>query len=174
MHTNTARRWAQAVALAALTAFGAACGDGDDNRTVTAVDYKFENLPGSVKAGTTLTLKNGSSKELHEMVILRLPDTERRSADELVKLPQDQLEGLFTGPPAAVFLAPPGGGQVIKAVGDGKLTEKGRYLVICAIPTGADPAAYLAAAQASGDQPPQVAGGPPHLVQGMYGQITVK
>ena len=51
-------------------------------------------------AGTTLAFKNASTKELHEMVVIRIPDDERRSV--------------------------------------------------------------------------QVAGGPPHLVQGMYGQITVK
>jgi hypothetical protein len=59
-------------------------------------------------------------------------------------------------------------------VGDGKLTEKGRYAVICAIPTGADPQAYLAAASGPSDGPPNVPGGPPHLVQGMFGEITVK
>jgi hypothetical protein len=63
---------------------------------------------------------------------------------------------------------------VIKAVGDGTLTEKGRYAVICAIPVGADPAAYLAAAQSSQGGPPNVPGGPPHLTQGMFGEITVK
>ena len=61
---------------------------------------------------------------------------------------------------------------MIKAVGDGKLTEKGRYAVICTIPTGADPQAYLNAPPSDG--PPNVPGGPPHLVNGMFGEITVK
>lgn len=167
-------RWAQVGALVVLAGFAAACSDSDDTKTVTAVDYKFENLPSSVKAGTTLALKNGSTKELHEMVLVKLPDNEKRSAADLVKLPESQLGALFTGPPAAVLIAPPGGAPQIAAVGDGKLTEKGRYLVICSIPTGADPAAYLQAAQSSGDGPPQVPGGPPHLAQGMFGEITVK
>lgn len=167
---NLNHRWA-AGAAATLAMLAAACGGGDDTKTVTASDYRFEGLPKSVKAGTTLTLKNDSTKELHEMVFIRLPDGEQRSADELVKLPRGQLD---TGPPAAVILRPPGGGEQINAVGDGKLTEKGRYLVICSIPTGADPAAYLQAAQASRGGPPQVPGGPPHLTKGMYGEITVK
>ena len=31
----------------------------------------------------------------------------------------------------------------------------------------------MAAAQTSGNEPPQVDGGPPHFVQGMYGEVTV-
>ncbi|MDQ3641155.1 MAG: hypothetical protein M3450_06755 [Actinomycetota bacterium] len=155
------------IALAFATA---GCGGGDDTKTVTAVDYRFETLPSSVKAGTALRLVNKSTTELHEMVVMRIPDEERRSIDELAKLPESEFETVFGGKPALVILRAPGGEQV-NALGDGKLTEKGRYAVICAIPTGADPAAYLAN---TSDGPPQVAGGPPHFIHGMYGQITVK
>lgn len=172
MKTSTTR-WATVGSLAVLALLGGACGGGDDTKTVTAVDYRYEDLPKTVKAGTTLTLKNESAKELHEMVIIRLPDNEKRSVDELAKLPESELEGLFTGPPAAVLIRPPGDAAEIKALGDGKLTEKGRYVVFCAVPTGADPAEYLKAAEAAQGGPPQVAGGPPHLTQGMYGEITV-
>lgn len=62
-----------------------------------------------------------------------------------------------------VLVAPPNGGETIKAVGDGKLTEKGRYAVVCFIPTGVDPAAYLEAGEAATDGPPEIPGaGPPH------------
>ncbi len=175
MNMKTSRRWAQVGALVALAAFGAACSDSDDTKTVTAVDYSFQNLPKSVDAGTTLTLKNSSDKELHEMVAFRIPDNERRSVQELVNLPEAEQEAIFGGgPPAFVLTAPPGGAEMIKSLGDGTLTEKGRYAVTCFIPTGADPAAYLQAAQSASDGPPQVAGGPPHVTQGMYGEITVK
>ncbi len=167
-------RLAVAGGVAALALLAAACGGGDDEKTVTAVDYRFENLPSSVKAGTTLTLENTSDKELHEMVLVRLPDDEKRSAEELLRLPEAELGAMFSGPPAVVMFAPPGSEDPVLAVGDGKLTEKGRYLVTCSIPTGADPAAFLQAMQNSAGGPPQVAGGPPHLAQGMYGEITVK
>ncbi len=170
---KTINRWAAAGALVALALAIAACGD-DGPKTVTAVDYRFENLPSAVKAGTTLTLRNSSPKELHEMVLLRLPDQERRPVSELVKLPESELQNLFSAEPAMVLLRAPNNGQLIKAAGDGKVTQKGRYAVICGIPTGADPAAYLQAAQTSQGGPPNVPGGPPHFVQGMYGQITVK
>ena len=176
MNMKTSRRWAQVGALVALAAFGAACSDSDSDktRTVTAVDYSFQDLPKSVDAGTTFTLKNNSDKELHEMVVFRIPDNERRPVQELVNLPESEQEAIFgAGPPAFVLMAPPGG-EMIKALGDGTLTEKGRYAVTCFVPTGVDPQAYLQAAQAASDGPPDVPGGPPHITQGMYGEITVK
>ena len=96
--TATSHRWAAAGALAALALLGTGCGGDDDTETVTAADYQFKNLPSSVKAGTTLTLKNDSDKEIHEMVISRLPDGETRSAEELVGLPDEQLEAPFLRP----------------------------------------------------------------------------
>ena len=109
------------------------------------------------------------------MVVFRIPDNERRSVEELVNLPEAEQEAIFGGgPPAFVLTAPPGGAEMIKSLGDGTLTEKGRYAVTCFIPTGADPAAYLQALQSASDGPPQVAGGPPHVTQGMFGEITVK
>jgi len=158
-----------------MAMIAAACGGGDETKTVTAADYAFQNLPESVDAGTTLELTNSSDKEVHEMVVIRIPDSEQRPVRELVNLPEAELEPIFgSAEPAMVLVAPPGGAETIKAVGDGKLTQKGRYAVVCFIPTGADPQAYLAAAQAPSDGPPQVSGGPPHVAQGMYGEITVK
>jgi hypothetical protein len=178
--------------LALTLAVGiAACGDDDDDTAdgtttsetdttepagetveVTAVDYAYEGLPESIEAGTRLTLTNSSTAELHELVAFLLPATENRSVDEIAALPEAELEALFAGEPAAVLLAPPGGGDQIEAVGDGTFTEPGRYLVFCAIPTGADPDAYLNAPP--GDGPPEVEGGPPHFTQGMYGEFTVE
>lgn len=141
---------------------------------VEAVDYSFENLPDSVPAGTQLALVNNSENELHELVAIRLPDDETRPVEELVQLPEAELGAIMgQGPPATVLLAAPGGEQ-IAAVGDGTLTEPGRYVVICAIPTGADPQAFLDAAAASAEGPPDVEGGPPHFVHGMFAELTVE
>jgi hypothetical protein len=141
---------------------------------IEAVDYAFENLPASVSAGTRLTLTNSAQAELHELVAIRLPDEETRSVDELLQLPEAELGAIMgAAQPAAVLLAPPGGEQ-IAAVGDGTLTEPGRYVVICAIPSGADPAAYLEAAAASAEGPPEVEGGPPHFVHGMFAELVVE
>ncbi|MGK2947253.1 MAG: hypothetical protein ACSLFP_01650 [Acidimicrobiales bacterium] len=140
---------------------------------MTAIDYGFEGLPETLPAGGRLTLTNESTVELHELIAVIMPAGEERSPEELVALPEGELDALFTGPPAAVLLAPPGdGAQQIDALGDGTLAEPGRYLVLCAIPLGADPDAYLNAPPSEG--PPDVEGGPPHFMEGMVGEVTVE
>ena len=46
------------------------------------------------------------------------------------------------------------------------------FLLLCAIPTGADPQQYLEKA-ATSDGPPQVDGGPPPFVNGMVDDLVV-
>lgn len=149
----------------------------DGTITVTAVDYAFEGLPDRVKAGTKLALANQSKQELHELVAIRLPDTEKRPVSELIKLPEQELMAAVPGDPAAVLLAPPAGGEQINAVGDGTLKQPGRYAVICSIPVGTDPAEFLRQAQQGGGEgppPPQPGTGPPHFTQGMFAEVTVE
>jgi uncharacterized cupredoxin-like copper-binding protein len=151
--------------------------DGNDEAEtieVTLTDYAFEGIPDEVPAGTTFTVVNESEIELHELVAIKLPDDEDRSVEELLQLPEEeQMELMGGGEPAAVLLAMPNSSDQIAAVGDGTLTEPGRYLIACFIPTGADPNEYMQAAQESEGGPPQVAGGPPHFVQGMYHELRV-
>jgi hypothetical protein len=197
------RRAGSAVLIAGLLVFNVACGDDDDATSttteaaaqttttkadpvdepadggehdhfeVTAVDFSFEDLPSEIKAGTRLSLVNAAETELHELVAIRLPDDETRPVSELVTLPQEELGAIMTSEPQAVLLAEPGGEQ-IPAVGDGTLTEPGRYIVLCAIPTGVDPAEYLAAAAQSQGGPPTIENaGPPHFASGMFAELTV-
>jgi hypothetical protein len=153
----------------------AACGDEPDATAadgvldVTLSDFSFGDLPDEVVAGTRLRVDNTSENELHELVAVRLADGDERPVDEIVAAGLGEV--LSAGPPAAVLLAAPGGEQ-ITAVGDGVLAEPGRYLLLCAIPTGADPQEYLEAAKTS-DGPPQVDGGPPHFVNGMVDDLVV-
>lgn len=205
IHTTRARR-ALATTLTVPLLLLAACGDDDDVASVedatedatedttedttadtteddadtvdvALVDYGYEGLPSSVAAGTTFTVSNRSETELHELVAIRVPDGEDRSAAELFQLPEEELmPALFgSGPPepAAVLLATPGSDETIPAVGDGTLSEPGRYVVACFIPTGADPQEYLQAA-ATSEGPPEVAGGPPHFTQGMFAELNVE
>jgi hypothetical protein len=181
-------RWlVWATALVALSIGAAACGDDADTAStastvvaaaepapvvVTATDYAYTGLPGSVPVGTALALQNDSQAEVHELVAVRLPDDETRSVEELVQLPPQELAAFFPGV-ATVLIAPPGEtGFAVE--GTGPLTEPGRYPVLCVIPTGADPQEYLEAAAAAEGGPPDVAGGPPHIVNGMYGEIVVE
>ncbi len=143
----------------------------DDTAGVLQVemhDFHYGNLPDEVPAGTRIEVSNVSDSEIHEFVAFRLADDDDRLMADII----GDLEALLTsGPPTAVLLAPPGGEQ-IAAVGDGTLAEPGRYVIVCVIPTGADPGEYLAAA-AESDGPPQVDGGPPHVMNGMYAELIV-
>lgn len=183
MH-RLARTTLAGLALAVVSL--SACGDdpaepraGESTTTtvgtivIDGVDYAFENVPETVPAGTTLGLRNASETELHELVAFHLPDDERRALDALLALPPDQLFPAL-GEPTAVLLQAPGSEEVIAAVGTGTLTEPGRYLLLCAIPMGADPAEYLALAAESEGGPPQVAGGPPHFHSGMAAMLLVE
>ncbi|HVM52839.1 MAG TPA: hypothetical protein VM262_06545 [Acidimicrobiales bacterium] len=172
-----------------------ACGDddddgaaGDDTTTtaaggddaaatveVTLIDYGFQGLPASIEAGTQLTVRNDSEAEMHELVAVLLPDDEERSVSELLSLPEEEIGALLGGgEPAAVLLATPGSDETIPAVGDGTLTEPGRYLIACFIPQGADPDEFMAAAAESEGGPPEVEGGPPHFVLGMQAELRVE
>ncbi len=164
--------------LAAMSLLASACSENepalpstDEPIVVTAVDYGFDGLPERVAVGTTLALENESMVEIHELVAIRLPDDEKRPVAELVQLPPEEFAS-FLPLMETVVIAPPGeAGFAVE--GTGTLTEPGRYAVICAIPTGANPDEYLAAAAAAEGGPPQVAGGPPHLAMGMYAEVMV-
>ena len=182
-----------AVALAAIVALTlGACGDdagddGDDAAAtttseaaaetveVTAVDYGYQGLPDSVEAGTKFTLANSSTAELHEFVAMRIPDEEKRPVSELAALPPEESEAVFAGGEPATVLVTPPGGEMIPAVGDGTLSEPGRYAIACFIPVGADPAAYMQKMQESQGGPPQGSDddGPPHITKGMFAEVTV-
>ncbi len=152
-----------------------ACASDPQPQTVEVglVDYAFEGLPTELAAGSTITIDNRSAAELHEFVAVLLPEGEERSAGELLSLPPEEVAAFFPGV-RAVLLQPPGSDETIAAEGDGTLTEPGRYLVLCAIPTGADPGEYLAAAAESEGGPPEgVEGGPPHFVNGMVAELLI-
>ncbi len=172
------------IALCTLTALvavaAAACGDdGDDASdgvTITLSDYAFEGVPDTITTGTTITVTNESTQEAHELLAFRLPDAESRSLTELKELPPDQLGALFPSAPALAIAAPPGEDGEL-ALGAGTLNEPGRYLLVCFIPTGADPDQVMTAMEAAAADPnagpPQIDGGAPHLAAGMIAELVV-
>lgn len=170
------RRTTALLTTATLTGLLAGCGSAaaaPDAADVELADYAFVGLPDELAAGAALTVDNTSDAELHELVAVRLPDDEDRSGEELLQLPPDEFARFFSGV-ATVLLQAPGSDETIVAEGDGTLADAGRYLVLCAIPTGADPGEYLAAAaEAEGGPPQGVEGGPPHFVSGMWAELTV-
>jgi hypothetical protein len=145
---------------------------GGDSVEITAVDYAFEGIPDTVAAGTELTLTNASEGEVHEMVVMKIDDDETRPIEELL------AEGTDGPPPdfltfAGVAVALPGE-EGFAPEGPVVLDEPGRYVMLCFIPTGADPAAYEEAMSSDATEAPQVDGGPPHVAEGMAAEFTVE
>lgn len=122
-----------------------------------AIDYAFQGLPTSVKAGTlALSLENKTAKnETHEMIIFKKADGETRSAMELLSDPalEEQGPGEFAG----ATVAEPG------QTGAGLMqVTAGDYVVVCFVPVG------------SGDVPEGEEGdGPPHFTEGMVAEFKV-
>ncbi len=109
------------------------------------------------------------------MIVGRLKDGETRPVEELLALPESEAEQLFAGEPGVAIALPGEDGMVVN--GSLTLDQPGRYVMLCAIPTGADPQAYrdLFAAPPSDQQgPPDIPGGPPHFTMGMFAELTVE
>jgi uncharacterized cupredoxin-like copper-binding protein len=167
-----------ALTLAAMPL--AACGDDEAGSTkpvtIQLRDYTFDGVPRTITAGRPIAATNTSEQEAHELTAFRLPDGEDRPLSELVTLPPDEFGTLLGGDPALAIAARPGeDGELI--LGDGSLREPGRYVLICFIPTGAEPDDVLTAMKAAAANPdagpPQIDGGPPHLTAGMIAELTV-
>lgn len=146
---------------------------GGETVEITAVDYGFDGVPDTASAGTELTLTNASEDEFHEMVVFRVDDDQDMSMDEIIQMAAEETDGpppewlTFSG----VALAMPGE-DGFTPEGPVVLDEPGRYLLLCFIPTGADPAAFEEAME-SGEEP-QVGEGPPHVAEGMAAELTVE
>ena len=149
--------------------------DHGDHPTIAVdgIDYGYENLPAEIEAGTVLTFTNQSDTEFHEMVVIRIPDDETRPVEELALLPQEESDAIFASTmPALVSVAAPGE-EGMPVVGDGVISEPGRYAVVCFIPIGADPQVVLDAMQSESSTPPDLGDGPPHITAGMYAELVV-
>ncbi len=161
--------------LAAAVAL-AACSDDDvagpATIEVSGLDYGYEGLPETISAGSEIVFTNDSSDEAHEFVALRLDEDDDRTAQEILALPPEELGPLLAGVSSVLVAAPRSEGFL--AEGSAILDEPGRYVVMCLIPTGADPDEYLAAAAEAEGGPPDVAGGPPHFVEGMWDELVVE
>lgn len=159
-----------AIAAAACGASEAATSAEPATIAITATDYGYQGLPEEIVAGSTLTMTNESDVELHELVAVPIPASDTRTGAEIMADP-DGLAALFPTVEHVIIAEPLGDGFPVE--GTGTLSEPGRYLIICAIPTGANPSEYLAAAAEAEGGPPQVDGGPPHFVNGMWQEVTV-
>ncbi len=136
---------------------------------VTATEYQYDGVPETVAAGTRFSLVN-DGEEPHEFVAILLPEDEDRSVEDLLALPEAELDAIFgSGEPATVILAAIGQTDTPgPVVGDGTLTEPGRYAVVCFLPVGSTDAVL------ESEGPPPADGGPPHALSGMFAELTVE
>lgn len=148
-----------------------AAAGGGDAVAITGIDYGFDGVPETVAAGTELTFANASDAEAHEMVVMRIDDAEERSVQELLELPEEEAGEVTTFEGVAVAMP---GEEGVTPEGPVVLDVPGRYVLLCFIPTGADPAVLQEAIESEATEPPQMDGGPPHFTQGMVAELTVE
>lgn len=122
-----------------------------------AVDFQYEVVPETIPVGTRLTMRNRSASEAHEIVVFRVPDADDRTAAEMLADPTAALEDpVFAGEPVLVVIQTPDMTDPLMGVGDGVMSEPGRYVVLCGLPIGGE------------------AGADPHFSRGMFGEFTVE
>lgn len=157
---------------------GSATGEstaGGDVVEITAVDYAFEDVPETVPVGTELTLVNESDDEVHEMVVMRIDDDQTMPLDEILAEiaaePNAPPPDFVTFKGISIAMTSEAG---FEPEGPVVLDEPGRYLLLCFIPTGADPDAYREAAESGATEAPDIGGGPPHVVEGMAAELVAQ
>lgn len=122
--------------------------------SATTVDYEFEGLPTQSPAGLTALEINNEGDEFHEIVLMRINDDVDESIDELLKLPEEEVEGKIM--PAGVVLATPG----TSAINFFDL-KPGRYGVLCFI------------SKDSTRENEFQGEGPPHFTEGMVEELEI-
>lgn len=120
---------------------------------ITAADYAFQGVPSELDAGVaSFEFKNGGT-EVHEMVLFRRNDGVTETVDQLLAMPEEEVETKTTM--VAATGANPG--QQEYAIAD--LTP-GTYAMICFVPEG------TTSEEAYGS-------GQPHSMRGMVFEFTV-
>jgi hypothetical protein len=124
---------------------------------VTATNYAFDGFEG-VEAGPTILNFDNQGTEFHEVVLMQVADGEERPFEELMALPEEEVDALVSD--AGFVLAPPGAASYVTAE-----LDPGRYIAICFVPVGATPEAL-----ASGAPLPEDDG---HFMHGMVADFEV-
>ena len=162
--------------VAFLTLLIAACNGEPSSVVISGVNYAYEDVPERLAVGSDLTFRNDATDEVHEMIVVRIDDAETRSVEELLNVPEEEVQALITD--VGVSVALPGeAGIVVEGSDPIVLDQAGRYALICFLPVGSDveaARALLAGPPTEGEGPPPSLGeGPPHFTQGMVSEFTV-
>lgn len=125
---------------------------------VTATEYSFGGFDETVPAGPTVLTFTNEGAEFHEMVLMQIAEGEERPVEELLTLPDEEVQSLVTD--KGFVLAPPGAGNYVTAD-----LEPGRYVALCFVPVGMTPEAM-----ASGAAVDEADG---HMMHGMVTEFEV-
>jgi hypothetical protein len=125
---------------------------------VTATNYQFDGIADSVSAGTTVVNFDNAGTEFHEIALVRIDEGEERSLEELMALPEDEVDSLITE--KGFVLAPPGAQTYFTAD-----LDPGRYVAICFVPVGATPEALASGAVLNDEDG--------HFMHGMVAEFEV-
>lgn len=126
---------------------------GWEKSDVTGVEYAFEGLPATLKAGVHSFDFSNKGKEIHMIALLRAKDEVKESFDEILELPQEQAGEKFDF--IGETTTPQGASDYFVAD-----LKPGRYLAVCFISVG----------QTSQEAEVE---GPPHFTRGMKTEIEV-
>ncbi|MGH9210085.1 MAG: hypothetical protein ACRD2C_05315 [Acidimicrobiales bacterium] len=128
---------------------------GWTTHTVRAVDYGFEGLPEELAAGVVTFELVNEGHEMHEMALFRKNDGVTASAEELLALPEAEVEEQVTF--VTQVLAEPGDTEVTTAE-----LAAGDYVAVCFVPVGL-----------TSEETEPAEDAPPHFSQGMVSEFTV-
>ena len=140
---------------------------------VVAKDYAYSGLPSTIAAGSRISLTTEAGAEPHEIIFMRVKDSDTRSFEELqaeiAALPPDQLPPMLELPFALWIFSLPGETDSAILAGDGTL-RPGRYTYFDTIHVGAtfdSVQAYKNGMETQGDSPM-------HATLGMQDWLTVE
>lgn len=126
---------------------------GFDEIKVTGVNYAYEGIPNTIKAGTVAFTFINEGDEMHELGIARINDGVQQPLEQLLALSEEQAMQMVSF--AGGAFATPGKSDT------GFLELKpGRYGAACFVPTGSKEG--------------QEGTGPPHFTHGMFAEFTVQ
>lgn len=139
---------------------------------VAASDYAFGGLPAELPAGPMIVGLTNIGEEVHEIAIVRINDDVDLSVEELLELPEEEVDSMtaFVG---IAFTFPGNTGYAVVDL------APGRYVALCFLPEGATPEVLMELEELGVGGPddtlpeggPEV--GPPHFTLGMIHEFTV-
>ena len=125
---------------------------------VTAREYEFEGLPDEATAGTVLVKFTNEGGEVHELAMFTVNEGEERPLEELLALPEEEVETAVTEVTGSAFALPEGTFYTTYDL------VAGRTVALCFIPVG-----FTMDALESGEEPE----GAPHFTEGMVHEFEV-